>query len=309
MLLKIYVTVSFWMLVLGVVACDFCNMYSNINPNDYQHSFSAVYRLRPYKGVFTEGQVHTSGTLKTQHGGTHVSNTLVEETYQSYELWGRFFISERLQLVSSIGVASNHILEDRAEVDQVTGIGDWLFMGRYQLYNSLSTDTADWVHRLLVGGGVVIPTGVYRYNNGIDPYIQPGTGSFDFLLSSTYLVKWRNIGTNVDVSYKINTKNTLGFRYANRFNISANIFYQLKMKNLAFVPRSGIYLEKASRDQKGKQLVNGSGGTIAFGDIGLDFYYKKIALNSLLQVPFLENLNDVQVPNQNRWTLGMTLFF
>ncbi len=299
--------VIMWCIPYFSVGCDFCNMYVNINPNDYKHSVSLVARHINYKGSFTTAQI-LSGTMKTAHGGGHVNSTLIEENYNYYELWGRFYLTERLQLVSSLGISNNSIFEDGNKMDAFTGIRDWLIMTRYQLYNTMSDDSTKIAHRLLAGGGMVMPIGNYKYKDGLDPYIQSGTGSFGFLLNSVYTCKVNNWGLNSDVNYLINTSNSFRFRFANSLNVSSSIFYQFKGENVSSVPNIGLYYEQANEDQQDKDMLKSSGGQVLFLTSGLDVYIKRVAVNTQIQLPVAQQLNGLQVSNNLRWTLGLSVF-
>lgn len=308
-----YLKFSIFMLVsFASFACDYCNMYLSINPNDYQHSISMINRHRIYEGIIVPATESDNGTHKTTHGGHHgVANTKVREVYNSTELWGKFFISERLQLVSSFALANNAVYENGSLTYNLTGISDIITLARYQLYNTLCEgDSQKITQRLLLGGGVKLPVGHYQKAVGpeYDAYIQSGTGSFDVLTNLTYLIKMNNWGLNVDVSYKLNAYNNVRFRFANRFNTYLNAFYQIKANKLTVMPNMGLYYEQAQRDWYQGFKVTGSGGKVLLGSVGTDLFVGKFSFNFVCQIPVMQNLYDVQVPNKSRWILGLNYY-
>lgn len=296
----------------AAIACDFCNIYLGINPNDYEHSITIQNRMRSYEGNFND-MVNTllSKTRKTNHGGTHaIIDREIGEYYNTTELLGKFFVTDRFQLITNIGYAKNWITENGVVTIDKQGIGDLMLLGRYQVYNTLMDSTNRFVHRILTGGGIKLPLGIYKPENdeAYDAYIMPGTGSLDFITSFGYLARYQKLGINLDVNYMINTENSLYFKFADRVNTTLNFFYQLKIKHFSIIPAVGVYYERANRDIESGERVNGSGGEVYFLNTGMDLYYKKIALNVLYQNPTAERLNDLQTPNKSRWTLGFTVY-
>src|SRR5690606_15635754 len=107
-------------------------------------------------------------------------------------------------------------------------------------------------HTLLAGGGVKLPTGAYNAtNNGevLSANMQPGTGSTDVLLNGIYTIRYKKLGLNTDFTYRINTKGKNDYRFGNRYNASANLFYWQDVNGLAVLPSVGVYYENAQPDE------------------------------------------------------------
>ncbi|MGD1848104.1 MAG: hypothetical protein ACFB10_22135 [Salibacteraceae bacterium] len=294
--------------------CDFCNLYLSIQPNDYQHSLGVQYRFRNYRAWVTQSGVTPS--LRTEHGGNHIfidadEPVLVEEAYRSYEVWGRFFIRPEWQVFASVAYAENLLLNDEKIVDHLNGITDLTLLSFYQVTNTIS-DSVDhrFRQRLLLGGGLKLPTGTYKIptDGEIDYQMQPGTGSLDFLLSSNYLAQWRRFGFNGLITYRFNTKNDLGFTFANRFNLNADVFYQLRFSGWTLQPQTGLYFEHAERDVLQGKLVEGTGGRVLFSAMGGIIYRGRFSLGIHYQSPLTEELHDIQLPNRERWIAGLTYY-
>jgi hypothetical protein len=71
-------------------------------------------------------------------------------------------------------------------------------------------------HTWQVGGGVKLPTGKYNTNNNgsVNPSFQLGTGSWDYLLATEYIVRRKQFGLNTMLNYVIKTENGNGIALA-----------------------------------------------------------------------------------------------
>jgi hypothetical protein len=76
--------------------------------------------------------------------------------------------------------------------------------------------TAFLAHTWQVGGGVKLPTGKYNTNNNgsVNPSFQLGTGSWDYLLATEYIVRRKQFGLNTMLNYVIKTENGNGIALA-----------------------------------------------------------------------------------------------
>jgi hypothetical protein len=308
-------------------ACDMCNMYMSINPNDYKNTISLVHRYRATSGTVTGFTSNGNPLLKHNLQEIPV-NTKVQEIFKSYELWARFFIGKKWQLNGALTFADNFYLND-GKVDQnVAGLGDMMIISNYQLYSTIAaSDSLKFRQRLLVGGGVKLPTGSYNktYSNDyeleimegrglnfilvpnsvLDPHIQTGSGSVDFILNTEYMLRYKNSGLSFINTYRINTANKNNFRYANRFNTMLNAFHLFRLGNISLMPHLGLYGEIADTDKLNGEVYEGSGGKAIFNSYGFDVYFKKISATFMYQTPLFEELMGVQVPSHQRLIFGI----
>jgi hypothetical protein len=278
-------------------SCDHCNVYLNINPNDYQHSFGIQYRSRLHYGKFDN-----SGLLMLKHGGSErlqYRNTEVWERYSRVEITGKYFFNTKWSLQGVLPYVNNQQIENGVAKYNVTGIGDPMLLQNYQVFNTKALkDSVKFTHRLSVGAGVKIPLGSYNkaYPLGVPNIdLQAGTGSWDGLLNLTYLAKIKNLGVIFNTNYKLNTSNKDKFRYGNTLNSMLSLFYQIKIKNQVIMPTVGAYAEVATFDSQDGVLFNNSGGELYFADISMNWYLKKIRFQANYQHNFASILND---PNQ-----------
>ena len=309
-------------------ACDLCSIYMNLEPNDLKNSFGLNYRKRLFKSSL---EVFESSDNNTKHGAgdTDIANSVNQvELYNTVDLWANYFISSKVQLFASISLSENSYSEGDSLLYNISGLGDISIVSKYLLYNTQATDSSQFSIRLLAGGGIKIPTGSFNKTytvtpftsfkentvyqepyTELDPHLQPGTGSLDFIITNEFQIRYNNIGFSTTNSYRINTKNKNDFRFANRFNSNNYFFYLLKTKNLTFTPNWGVSLEYSKRDQlDGNEYLN-SGGSVIFQNVGLKTYYKKMALGAAFWSPLRQQLNDQQLQNKNRINFDLTYYF
>lgn len=282
--------------VLGF-SCDHCNVYLNINPNDYQHSFGIQYRSRLHYGKFDN-----SGLLMLKHGGgepLQFRDTEVWERYTRVELTGRYFFNTKWSLQGLLPYVNNQQIEDGLAKYNVTGLGDPMLIQNYQVFNSKDlSDSIRFAHRLSVGAGLKIPLGQFNkeYPNGIPNIdLQAGTGSWDGLLNMTYLAKYDNLGAIINANYKLNTGNKDAFRYGNTLNAMVSLFYQIKIAKQVIMPTIGGYAEIAAYDNSDGITYENSGGELYFADASLNWFVNKIRFQANYQHNFASKLNN---PNQ-----------
>ncbi len=193
-------------------------------------------------------------------------------------------------------------------------MGDLKLMMQYQLYNSeITSDTRLW-QRVFLGGGFKLPTGVYNKTLAvgvIEPHFQPGSGSYDILFSGNHIAQLMQVGLGIsnDIVYTLNTENKNGYRFANRFNLTSTLFYDIKAGNFTLLPHGGIYYESAPADKLNGIAEASSGGKTLFGTGGLDVYYKDFSLDFTFQLPINDKLNGSQPENRRRFYLGLGYAF
>src|SRR5690606_27918783 len=98
-------------------------------------------------------------------------------------------------------------------------------------------------HNLMAGGGIKLATGNYQNSSEgelLNPNLQLGSGSYDFLANIIYTIRYNKIGINTDVTYKYNTENKNHFKFGNKIGASARLFTILKIKECAIMPNAGL---------------------------------------------------------------------
>lgn len=329
-------------------ACDLCSIYIGIEPKDYKNSFGIRYRYRAFESDFLSTNnalnlkmnnypTQRKSVITDKHLGESVLNISEDETFTysetfiSYDVFANFYLSKRFQLNVNTFFADNYTYKNDSTLENISGIGDITITTTYQLYNT--TQTADtskkFIHRINVGTGVVVPTGSYNKKSivgfqtkiqpnvilgspieELDPHLQSGTGAFSSLFIFEYLVRYKNIGLSYNLSYKANTTNKNSFRFANRFNANASLFYLGKIsKNFTLMPTIGTAVEFSNRDTFENYSYLGSGGETWFANFGTTLFIKNWGLNFTYYMPVYQRLNDIQPENKNRVIAQLTYYF
>jgi len=336
------------LLINSMYACDLCSIYKGLEPNDFKNSFGVRYRYRLFESKFTfetptfsTANVILGGSIKGIPSNKHLEPTFIEskdrsdfvytESYTSYAIFANFYLNHRLKLNVSTYFSDNYTYKNDSLLENVSGIGDITLLANYQLYNTKKTDTTHmhFSHRVMVGGGIIVPTGNFNKKTivgveteikpniilgtpiqSLDPHLQAGTGAFGLVFLTEYLVKYRKIGVNTNLSYRKNLVNKNDFQFADRFNANSNLFYILKFSDkISVMPTVGLAFETAKRDSYKNEPFIGSGGNVLFLNYGLSFNYKDWSLSSSYYNVISENLKDLQPSNKNRIIIQLSYYF
>jgi hypothetical protein len=303
-------------------ACDGCNVFVNFSPNDYKNRISLFTRSRMMIGEYNMfGQMTL---LKHASHGNDPSfwNNQVVEQYNTLELRGSFYVKEVWKTTIIVPFINNHqIIGDESRYI-VSGFSDPTIMESFQVYNSFKNQNdKTFVHRLEVGVGVKAPLGIINksYEAGLPNLdLQPGTGSFDFLGSLTYITKYKQLGFYTNLNYKFNTFNVDEYKYGNTTNLTFNAFYQTNGEKISFMPSVGVYLEQMSLDQNRYSQENiktitkymDTGGEILFANAGLKVFKGDFVLTTEFQKVIGSQLNGfTQLKTRYRINVGLTYSF
>jgi len=285
------------------IECDLCACYLGIDPGYNNSQVGIRYSSFQY---YTPGHP-ADPNLDHEGHGTEESH----ESYDNVELTLRYYTSPFVRIMLNVPYSLNDI-----NGKKIKDFGDVSLIGQYQLYNTEIHEDTEFRQRVFVGGGMKFPTGAFNKSivfGEVDPHFQPGTGSFDFLLSGTYLARYQGkLGWSTDVIYTLNTANKNDYRFANKFNVTSTFFYlieagkQTRMggKEWNFLPHAGAYLESSGMDKQSGIDVNGTGGTTVFVTGGLDVYYNQFTINFTYQHPVSEKMNGEQPENSRRFYIG-----
>ncbi|HTE32914.1 MAG TPA: hypothetical protein VK666_21175, partial [Chryseolinea sp.] len=199
-----------------VIACDICGCalggnYFGILPL-YNKNFVGV--------RWSQARFH-SYIAPTQYLSAQQS----DDTYSKVELWGRYYITKRIQLFAFIPYAYNN-MNGTDQVVYASGLGDINIIANYVIANT-GENQSDFKHMLIAGGGIKLPTGKFDLTDKgkiINRNFQMGTGSVDFNLNAVYTLRYKKAGINLETGYKINTRNTHDYLFGNQYRASAQLF-------------------------------------------------------------------------------------
>ena len=327
-------------------ACDLCTIYIGLQPNDFKNSIGIRHRYRVFDKEYqfqSISEINTSshggkGMPVNKHsGGGAIGSTneryIYKEAFNSYDVSANIFLTKKLQLNASTYFADNYTLRDDSVMVNVGGIGDLNLLLKYQLYNSQETgDTLTknrLLHRLTIGAGGTLPTGNYNKKAVVDfetsiqpnvilgspimeldPHLQAGTGSFNYLFLLEYLMKLNRFGLNFNSSYRLNTTNKNQFRFANRFNLNTTVFALLPLsKKIKLMPQSGIAYELSNRDKYHDLPYYNSGGEVLFNTVGINLFINQLSLEFTYYHPIYQKLYGDQPLNNQRMVSQINYYF
>lgn len=299
------------LLILGIIllgatgksfACDICGCslggnYFGILPL-YSKSFIGL--------RWSQAKFHSS-IGSTQYIPAQQS----DDTYSKVELWGRYYLTKRIQLFAFIPYAYND-MNGTDQVVSTSGLGDISLMANYAILNT-GESKSDFKHILIAGGGVKLPTGEFDLTDKgkiINRNFQLGTGSLDFILNAVYTVRYKKTGINLETGYKINTRNSHEYLFGNQYHASAQLFFWQKVGAFSFLPHAGMNYEQAAMHKDGDIIQVNSGGTAWLASGGIDVYVSRFTIGANYQVPVSQQYNSDEISNiESSQRLMMSLTF
>ena len=190
------------------------------------------------------------------------------------------------------------------------------------------TDSSQLTIRILVGGGIKLPTGTFNktyvetpstdYKGGtlyqktedvLDLHFQAGTGSLDYIVMPEFQIRKNKFGLRTDISYRISGTNKNDFRFTNRLNTNTHVFYQIQWKKMNIIPLIGINFENSNRDTWQNDDFENSIESALFLPYGTKIYIKKMATGASFWNPMRQSLNDNQLQNNMRFSTDLTFYF
>jgi len=185
---KIILTILVLTITFSSFACPFCgcgvgNFYLGLLP-DFQKRFIGLrYQYLPYQTNVKGGEGEFS-----------------KDYYHTIELWGGINLGKKWQVLGFIPYQINYQNTDDG-IKTLSGISDVSALANYKLLDKTKMgEGRSTSQQLWIGGGIKLPTGKYQIdpNNPNtelgDVNSQAGTGSVDFLLNSSYNVRFNKVG-------------------------------------------------------------------------------------------------------------------
>lgn len=241
----------------------------------------------------------------TTKQGVFNDSPWTDENFNTVQVWARIPITERLQ-VSAILPFHHNSRELISGKESISGLGDATVMTMYSLYMTMK-DSTTYVHKLQIGGGIKAPTGEYdAANNGtLNPSFQLGTGSWDYLLLTEYVIRRKQWGINTALSYTFKTENEKHYQFGNQFNYGSTLFYLFDLEKIKLVPQAGIAGEIYESNQQLGQEVLGTKGDILFSKFGIEAGREKFSLGINAMLPITQHLTDGNVKANYRLAVNL----
>jgi hypothetical protein len=203
----------------------------------------------------------------------------------------------------------------------VSGLGDITVMGLYRIYRDREIRPTDAV---TLGFGVKTPTGSFTETKAsgafVHAHMQPGTGSWDPLLSLIYTKMMNPFLVQADVTYQYTTRNRQGYEFGDsaavnlsgkyavvkEFNVTAGLTY-LHVEKAS--DRDGKYYDPATNTSLMDDPANTGGNSLWFSP-GIQVLPVKNGMIDLkVQVPVWERVNGIQLVSSYRVLAGISYGF
>lgn len=229
----------------------------------------------------------------------------VDENFNTIQAWARIPVFKNFQVSALVPYHFNNRTPSTGK-ETIEGIGDITVLGLYTVYQT-HKDSTVFVHTLQAGVGVKAPTGKYNSaNNGsVNPSFQLGTGSWDYMLATEYVIKHKKWGLNTMLNYTIKTENDENYKFGNQFNYGSTLFYVFDKSKVTLVPQAGIAGEVyATNKQYGEDIINTKGDVI-FGRAGLEAGTGKFSVGVNAMLPVNQNLTGGRVESNYRLAINL----
>ena len=302
-------------MALRSLGCDVCGIFLNVQPNDRSTQFGLLYRSRALSRDF-----NAEGVSLLKHGGTSestatTSENKVREMMQAIELRADIRLHDKWALLVAVPAVNTYQSVNGFQRYDEYGLGDPFVILRYQLVNTkraADDTTGGLVHRLQVGGGVKAPLGrsdVTYNGERLHPDAQPGTGSWDALLSVEYALRTQRNGVLFSTLGRINTADEYGVRLGHTASTSLELFRTFAIaKSLQLLPSIGGYMEWAGHDDLDGEVQEATGGTTVFATAGLRAYWKNWMLSATYQKALGWDIGDEMTATDYRVVTGLSYF-
>lgn len=283
-------------------ACDVCGCsiggnYFGILPQFQRHFIGLRWS--------TETSLTSLSTDAMRQGRYHST-----EEFTSLDLVARFYPARRWQVLVLAPYRWNHQTED-GKSTRVQGIGDVSLLAHYVVFNTGDSLHYLWRQTLSIGGGLKLPTGQHHFTavdgGTLNPNLQPGTGSTDFLLAAAYTLRRGPWGVATDLMARLNTSNDQHYRFGNRMSGSAKLFYWTNLRQLSCLPNAGVFLDVARTNRDGDDFLEGSEGGTALATLGVDVFTGHFSAGVNFQPPLWQSRNTVRA--QARWLCTLNYIF
>lgn len=248
------------------------------------------------------------------HDSEYLDEEYSHDIYNKAELWGRFYVSKRIQVFAFVPYGFNNMHGTEQSI-QTHGLGDITLLSNVLLINTGESDSAKFKHTFMAGGGVKLPSGRFNLKDQgllVNPNFQLGTGSTDFLISAVYTLRYQKVGLNTEMGYKVNTRNKNNYLFGNQYNISGQLFFWQNLGSFSILPNAGLYYETAQKHHEGGIVQPNTGGSALLGTFGLETYLRSFSLGFQYKLPLQQHYNtdDLSTIESNqRWILGLTFNF
>jgi len=282
--------------------CDYCMCSLGVTPLDFS---GKGIRIDP-RYLLIDRTVNNGNSSPSTDGHYEEHITL--------QFSGIYSVSKKVSFLASVPYSVRSGRDDYSSpIVHTTGIGDIMISGRY---TAMEKHIHNSTLMLAFQGGIKLPTGKSsEMQNGelIDPHLQIGTGSTDFILGTNFLFAKNRFALSANVLYGIKTKGRTGYRFGNDMNYDLASRYRVYQsgigRNMIFL-NAGFYGEFKERESMDDAVIDNSGGNTLYISGGIDYFLSPSVLFGLqLQKPVYYHLYGIQDGETFRVKSGVQFMF
>ncbi len=286
-------------------ACEICGC----SGNGYHYGILPQFRKNILGIRYTNRRFFSQHLISEQ---LLIPGNTSTEYFSSTELWGRFYLGKKIQLLAFLPFNNFRQVENGVS-STASGPGDMTVAFTYTLFDNASDIGRDFKQTLLAGAGVKLPVGKFNPSSGggeLNPSMNTGTGSVDYLVNTIYTCRYKRTGINADFNYRLNGANKNEFRYGDRITTAAKFFYWKDVgKKTTLLPNAGIMYEKLQEDTHYSDKQHFSGGNITFFTAGLELYTGRINVGCTYNDPLSQQLSRGYVKAKSQFSVTFNYMF
>lgn len=293
-LLLVAMAVSKPALACNICGCGGNSLYMGMIPHYKSHMLA----LRVQQMHFTIYDPHLStADARILHS---------EDYFVRTELWGRFRLSPKWFVHATVPMV--WIGRKVENMEWNSGFGDAELMLNRTLFSTGDSIMQPVRHHLSMSLGVKLPTGVHQLNNTLE-WLQPGSGTWDYLGLLHYNMRIGRWGMTQDVSFRFNTADQYQYQRGHRLLLNTSAYYQWPAGNVVLLPTAGVQYDHLGKDHSYKYAEAFTGGAALQGQCGMHLYFSRGGIGLSYQVPLWQNLNEGWSQQHDQWQFQFSFSF
>lgn len=274
---------------LNIWACDICSCASGnsnlgILPQFHKHFVGLQYQFRN-----SQSEIYSLSDKGPKYA---------KEKFQQIELRGRWNLNRKWQVFYFVPYIISQ-QEKGITNTNFKGIGDVSALVNYSVINTGDSLYLEWKQNLQVGGGIKLPTGKYGQKGAdklVNPALQQGTGSTDFIVNALYTLRKGALGMNSSIMHRFTGTNKDQFRFGQRTTAQITGFYWAKLENEGtLLPGLGCMMDRKGNDNdRGISLTTHQTFDVST-TFTVDYFIKNWGFHTGFILPVYQKNDDIQV--------------
>jgi hypothetical protein len=295
-----------WTGLQSISACDFCLAAQGISPLEVGST-----------GMRIDVRYLSVGTLY-QDGSKTINANRELETHLTQQYSFFYAVASTLSMSALVPVPRRHSEQLAGAGEIVTGnqfgLGDVDLLARYKPYVGHGMEST---YIVSVAAGVKLPTGRTdgRDSQGelLDPHVQLGTGSTDFLLGASGFAAIGRTAFILNLLAGIDRKGANGHQFGNTLNYDATVRYGVTPDDYdspQLFATFSLIGELRGREQQNGLVDDNSGGNVVYVSPGMQlFVTPALTLELSYQQPIIHSLHGQQLGEDYRFVSGIQILF